>query len=195
MKQKNKLTKPITLIIVDCQYDFVKGNMAVNGATKAISNIVKFIIKYKKSIDKIIFTADWHPYDHCSFKKYRGKWPVHCVQYSKGASIEEFLFNTVTSSNIPYDVMLKGIHKDKEEYGAFSIPPFSDILFDEYHECHINPDSDIVVCGIAGDYCVKETILNIQELEPRVFLDGVASIDDGSTIKTLIEKYNLNILE
>lgn len=193
MKVK-RLKKPVTIIIVDCQYDFVKGNMAVKDADKAISNIVKYILKYKRDVDKIVFTADWHPYNHCSFKKFGGQWPVHCVQYSKGASIEEFLFNTVTASGIPYDTVLKGTHKDIEEYGAFRIPSFSDCLFDEYHECPINPNTDIIVCGIAGDYCVKDTIKNLLGLNPKVYLEGIASIDDGSTIKSIIDKYHLEVV-
>ena len=29
----------ITLIVVDCQYDFIKGSLAVRGANKVIDNI------------------------------------------------------------------------------------------------------------------------------------------------------------
>lgn len=191
-----KLKKLITLIIVDCQYDFIEGSMAVENAKNTVLNIANYITKNKESIDKVIFTADWHPHNHSSFKIHGGNWPRHCVQYSKGASIDDDLFSTVMINNLQYDVVVKGIHEDKEEYGAFSTPSlFKDMLIVENHECFINPDSDIVVCGIAGDYCVKETTKNLLGLNPKIFINGVASIDDGSTIKQFIERYNLEVVE
>ena len=185
----------ITFIIVDCQYDFIDGSLAVPNAHNAINNIVNFIKEHKEVIDKVIFTLDWHPKNHCSFKDYGGQWPNHCIQYTEGAAIDTSLVKTILSNNIPDDVILKGIHKDKEEYGAFSIHPLSDTLFDELHSCHINPDIPLVVCGIAGDYCVKETLKNLLRFKPKVFLNGIASIDDGSIIKKFIEENNLEVVE
>ena len=55
----------------------------------------------------------------------------------------------------------------------------------------------LTVCGIAGDYCVKNTIDKLihndcpVELNVRVMLDGIASIDDGTTINNYIEENNL----
>lgn len=45
----------------------------------------------------------------------------------------------------------------------------------------------MVVCGIAGDYCVLETLKNIVALRGstlgiKVFLRGVASIDGGKAL-------------
>lgn len=189
----------ITLIIVDCQYDFIKGSLAVEGSVKAVSNIVRFIIKNRKKIDKIILTADWHPRNHCSFKKFGGLWPAHCIQYSRGASFEQLLFNTVTTSTIPYDIIIKGTYSDKEEYGAFTAEgeerPLPDALYDRYHVCDINPNADIVVCGIAGDYCVKETLKNILDLNPKVYLNGIASIDGGVAINDFIEHNKLEVVD
>ena len=185
----------VTLIIVDCQYDFIKGTLAVAKASKAVDNIIAYILNNRKNIDKIVFTVDWHPINHCSFDKNGGQWPVHCVQYSKGASIDESLLNTVHIVGIPYDIIIKGDEANKEEYGAFSIPSFNDCLFDRHHTVNIDKHSDIVVCGIAGDYCVKETTLNLMELNPKIFLGGVASIDDGTTINDSIEGFKLDIVE
>ena len=185
------MNRRITLIIVDCQYDFIDGSLAVNGAHIAIDNIIAFILDHKDNIDKIIFTLDWHPINHCSFKNNGGTWPPHCVQYTKGAGIDFNLYECVYHTGIPYDVILKGSNAAIEEYGAFSIHPLSDTLFDDFHSCHIDTNSDIVVCGIAGDYCVKETIKNILPLEPKVFLKGIASIDDGTTIKNFIKACEL----
>ena len=55
---------------------------------------------------------------------------------------------------------------------------------------------ELVVCGIAGDYCVVETLKNIVKWfkdtnRIKVYLDGVASIDDGITIKTYMSDNNI----
>ena len=56
-------------------------------------------------------------------------------------------------------------------------------------------NENLVVCGIAGDYCVKETILTLikhwRKFKISVLMDGVASIDDGTTLNEVIESHNL----
>ena len=80
----------ITLIIVDCQNDFITGTMSVKGAKNSVEEIKKFIKNHRKDIEKIIFTLDWHPYNHMSFKKYGGQWPAHCVKHTPGAAAKSF---------------------------------------------------------------------------------------------------------
>ena len=57
--------------------------------------------------------------------------------------------------------------------------------------------SDIIVCGIAGDFCVKHTIHNLysQGLTMlKVYLDGVASIDDGTIIKNFVKSLGIETI-
>jgi nicotinamidase-related amidase len=186
----------ITLIIVDCQNDFITGTMSVKGAKNSVEEIKKFIKNHSKEIEKIIFTVDWHPYNHSSFKKYGGLWPHHCVQYTPGACIEPKLLKFVQSYDINYDVIQKGTIEEVEEYGAFSDIQFSSDNFGTRVYLDIaeaNPDSDFVVCGIAGDYCVKATIQNMLDggLTPKVFCPGIVSIDGGKTFSNFIKENNL----
>ena len=44
----------ITLIIVDCQNDFISGTMSTKGAKNVLPEIKKFIKKYQEEIDKIL---------------------------------------------------------------------------------------------------------------------------------------------
>lgn len=190
----------ITLIIVDCQIDFIAGTMAVNNASQAIENIKKFITSNKDDIDKIIFTLDWHPYQHCSFKRNGGIWPTHCVQFTPGACIEPKLLKLVQSQGFNYEFICKGTMKDIEEYGAMSEIEFvQDVLSSKYYFDSIamaDSNTDFVVCGIAGDYCVKSTIENMikGEIIPKVLLDGIVSIDDGSTLNNFIKENKLEII-
>jgi nicotinamidase-related amidase len=186
----------ITLIIVDCQNDFITGTMSVKGAKNSVEEIKKFIKNHSKEIEKIIFTVDWHPYNHSSFKKYGGLWPHHCVQYTPGACIEPKLLKFVQSYEINYDVIQKGTIEEIEEYGAFSDIQFSSDNFGTRVYLDIaeaNPDSDFVVCGIAGDYCVKATIQNMLDggLTPKVFCPGIVSIDGGKVFSNFIKENSL----
>lgn len=188
----------ITLIIVDCQNDFITGTMSVKGAKNSVEEIKKFIKNYSKKIEKIIFTVDWHPYNHSSFKKFGGLWPSHCVQYTPGACIEPKLLKFVQSMNIDYEVSQKGQIEEVEQYGAFEdIEIITDshfgnrFCFDSIVEAPEN--SDFVVCGIAGDYCVKATIQNMIEggITPKVFMPGIVSIDGGRIFSDFVKENKL----
>ena len=187
----------ITLIIVDCQNDFITGTMLVKGAKSAVEEIKKFIKNHRNEIEKIVFTVDWHPYNHCSFKRNGGQWPQHCVQYTPGACIEPKLLKYVQSMNINYEVSQKGTIEEVEQYGAFSeIEYVSDELGERYYFDSIvtvNSNTDFVVCGIAGDYCVKETIQNMinGEIIPKVFYPGIASIDGGKIFSDFVKENKL----
>lgn len=174
----------ITLIIVDLQYDFYcqSGTLCVKGGQDAANKIREMILKNSDIISDVIFTVDWHPSDHCSFKENGGQWPMHCVQYSEGASIHPGVFKSVIGMEIPYKVYRKGEDSKKEEYGAFSKYMDQLDIEDQY--------KNLVVCGIAGDFCVLETLKNIKDFtdDIKVFLPGIASIDGGEKLKKYISE-------
>lgn len=184
-----------TLIIVDCQNDFVLQDapLHVEGASEAVTKIAELLST--GVIDNVIFTVDWHSSNHCSFKENGGTWPTHCVAYTKGASICDTLYLKCDELRVPYQVLEKGTNKDVEEYGAISeikdkrthyeLHSKSDLVF-------LNKRANVIVCGVAGDYCVLETLKQLKPLYPKVYIDGVASIDGGEKLSTYMNDNNIN---
>ena len=200
-----------TLIIVDFQNDFAKSNGAlyVKGSEEAYQNLIDYINKHHNEISDVVFTVDWHPINHCSFKQYGGVWPEHCVQYSEGAGIPDELIHCVNNYNIDIKFFIKGNSESAEEYGAFnSVGTFyvhKDDAFITVNNINKNSHlifntNNIVVCGIAGDYCVKNTIKNLLKYDGvipmniKVLENCIASIDDGTTIKNFIKENNLKTI-
>jgi nicotinamidase-related amidase len=186
----------ITLIIVDCQNDFITGTMTVKGAKASVEEIKKFIKNHKDEIEKIVFTVDWHPFTHCSFKRNGGEWPTHCVQHTPGACIEPKLLKYVWSTNIEYEVSIKGEFEEIEQYGAFEDTDFIQDNLRSYYYLDlvkVNAESDFVICGIAGDYCVKATAENLinNGITPKVFFPGIASIDGGKSFSDFVKENKL----
>ena len=187
----------ITLIIVDCQNDFITGTMTVKGAKASVEEIKKFIKNHRKEIDKIIFTVDWHPCNHMSFKKSGGSLSSHCIQFTPGACIEPKLLKLVQSLDINYEVSKKGEIEEVDQLGAFDEIEFvTDELGQRYYFDSIvtaDANTTFVICGIAGDYCVMSTIENLikGEIFPKVFMPGIVSTDGGKKFSEFVKKNKL----
>ena len=74
-----------TLVVVDFQYDFCTGgSLPVPGSDMALARISNLISSGQ--VDNVIFTVDWHPANHCSFKRNGGQWVDHCLQFTDAVS-------------------------------------------------------------------------------------------------------------
>jgi nicotinamidase-related amidase len=183
------------LIVVDVQYDFCNPNGALY--VKGGENIKDNILKIIPDFDYVIFTNDTHPINHCSFISNGGSWPTHCVVNSIGEGIPVELLISAKD----YSIECKGGNPDEEEYGAFSsvLDFYSQLIwaFDylEPYDADLKSTDSIVICGIAGDYCVLETLKNILNMFPsdviKIYNDGIASIDGGIKLQNFCKEHNI----
>lgn len=165
------------LLIVDVQKDFMPGGaLAVPDGDK----IVSYIKEAKKRYDFIVWTKDWHPVDHCSFKENGGIWPKHCVKESRGSELHKDL--EVGQGEY---VVIKGTDKRFDSYSAFKDEGNNDtglaILLknkniDEVH-----------ICGLATEYCVKYTARDALNLgfKVSIMVHGTRHINEEDAITAL----------
>lgn len=155
------------LILVDLQNDFCPGGAL---AVREGDRIIPVVNTLQESFSLVVATQDWHPQNHLSFaSNHPGKrpgdridleglsqilWPDHCVQRRRGAELVE----TLDTGRIAR-VFRKGEDPKIDSYSGF---------FDNGHRKSTGLDrylkdrgvTDIFVCGLATDYCVKYTALD-----------------------------------
>jgi len=179
-----------TLLIIDMQNDFITGSLKVTDAEEIIAPIADLI---KEDVwNQVIYSQDWHPKDHISFfsnvelrpldstwlSEHPGKvsmfeevvfkryppyrqvlWPDHCIQGSQGA---EFHPNITTPKKTK--IIQKGTNPMIDAYSVFfdntGIKGSGSTGLKEM----VRGSTEIVVVGLAMDYCVGWTSLDSVEL-------------------------------
>mgnify|MGYP001813535694 CR=1 FL=1 len=164
------------LVVVDVQNDFAdaNGNLYVSGGEEVVPVINAEIARARSAGARVVYTADWHPPSTPHFAKDGGIWPVHCVADTWGA---EFHPNLIVDG----PVVRKG-SGGEDGYSGFSMkdPEGETItatgLADQLERWGIK---NVVVCGLATDYCVKATALDGVSAGFEVVLleQGVRSVD------------------
>jgi len=169
------------LIIVDMQKDFMEGGpLAVPGS----NDIIEYINKIRKNYKIVVFTKDFHPKDHCSFKTNGGIWPVHCVQKTKGSKIHKDL--DVKPNDL---IVIKGTNKDFDSYSGFVDDGGAHTYL--YSLLTENKIDEIDIVGVATEYCVKFTVLDGLKLGLKVnlIIRGCATLDSIDEIHAVREMY------
>jgi len=136
------------LLIVDPQVDFLPGgSLGVPQGDAVLAPINRLIDLYRTHALPVYVSRDWHPALHCSFAGQGGPWPVHCVASSDGA---RFAPGLQLADAV---VVSKATTVDVDAYSAFNGTGLADTL----RERGIRR---VVVCGLATDYCVLNTVLD-----------------------------------
>ena len=149
------------LVVVDMLNDFIDGTMACLNAREAVRETAAFIDSITADAGNddegifgrfpVLFICDHHPADHCSFIENGGTWPAHCVRDTRGSAIHDLLMPYVSEEL----TFFKGCDRDKEQYSGWegvnragqSLAEILDLL----------DIDEVVVCGIATEFCVKAT--------------------------------------
>lgn len=155
------------LIIVDIQRDFLpSGPLGVSGGDEIIPIVNRLMDHYPL----VVATRDWHPPDHGSFaENHPGKqpyemgelaglpqvmWPTHCVEETEGAEFADALEVQKIDK-----IFSKGTRPEIDSYSGFHdngrlhSTGLADWLRGE-------DVTEVAICGLATDYCVKFTALD-----------------------------------
>jgi nicotinamidase/pyrazinamidase len=155
------------LILVDIQNDFcTDGTLAVPQGEV----VVTVANRLMSLVDVVVATQDWHPAGHGSFAvNHPGRklfemaelgglpqvlWPTHCVQWTGGA-----LFHPDLDTRRIARVFPKGTDTGIDSYSGFfdndrrKATGLGDWLKSQHVE-------EVLVCGLATDYCVKATAID-----------------------------------
>ncbi len=174
------------LILVDIQNDFLPGGaLAVPGGHQ----VIPVANRLQRHFRRVIATKDWHPADHCSFAaNHRGRrpgetveiaggeqilWPVHCVEGSPGAEFGPGL-ETAGLEEIFY----KGTDPGVDSYSAFfdNAARRATGLGGYLRQSGVD---EVILVGLATDYCVKFSALDALRLgfRTRLVEDGCRGVD------------------
>ena len=155
------------LIIVDVQNDFCPGGALPVPEGDRVAEVIN---RMQPKFDLVVATQDWHPADHGSFAaNHPGHspgeqielaglpqilWPVHCVQDTPGAELHPGLDHSRIVR-----VFHKGTDPSVDSYsGFFDNGRRTSTGLGEYLKDQ--GVTDVYVCGLATDYCVKATVLD-----------------------------------
>jgi nicotinamidase/pyrazinamidase len=177
--EPREIKRRIGVIAVDIQGDFT---VARNGALAVEGTDQSFIDEAEKATSGlsrkgylIFATQDWHPSDHISFyTNHPGKkafeviqingrtqvlWPPHCVQNTENAKV-------LLDNKLFQGIVKKGKDKRFDSYSGFKDDGGAKTEMDQLLREH--GIKELIIYGIATDYCVKATAMDAADSGYRV---------------------------
>lgn len=170
--------------------DFCPGGpLGVRDGEQVIPGLNEVIEAFNARGFPVFFTRDWHPRDHVSFETRGGPWPPHCIAGTEGA---EFHPELKVSSNAV--IISKGTSSENEAYSGFQGTDLEERL-------HRSGVEEVVVGGLATDYCVRATALDARRagFKVTVLEDCVKAVDvkpgDGASALEELRKAGILITD
>ncbi len=165
------------LILVDIQNDFCPGGALAVADGDAVVSIANRLMT---TVDLVVATQDWHPENHGSFASNNpGRklfdladlgglpqvmWPTHCVQWTGGAQFHPGLNTRRIACIFP-----KGTDPTIDSYsGFFDNGKRKATGLGEW--LTTQAVDEVLICGLATDYCVKATAIDAAQLGFRTVL-------------------------
>jgi nicotinamidase/pyrazinamidase len=164
------------LVVVDVQNDFAdpSGSLYVAEGEHVVGVANEEIDAASRAGSYVVYSQDWHPPSTPHFEKDGGLWPVHCVEDSWGALFHPEL-------RVVGDVVHKG-DQGADGYSAFSErDPLSGATAPTILQRLLREHTieRLVICGLATDFCVVETVTDARDLgyDVVVLRDGIRAVD------------------
>ncbi|MCV9963983.1 bifunctional nicotinamidase/pyrazinamidase [Pararhizobium sp. BT-229] len=184
------------LLLVDIQNGFCPGgNLAVEGGHEIVP-IANALIASGR-YDLVVASQDWHPANHGSFaSQHEGKnvfelgelggqpqmmWPDHCVQGTADAEFHPDLDNAKIDL-----VQRKGENPLVDSYSAFR-DNAGDALTGLDGYLRDKRVTELDVCGLATDYCVRFSVEDAVEFLPGVKVRFVEDASRGITAEGIAQ--------
>lgn len=142
------------LLIVDVQNDFCPGGALPVPEGDAVIPVLNAVAeKVARTGGVVIASRDWHPRTTRHFAEFGGKWPVHCVQGTRGAEFHPDL-------NLPDGTIIvsKGTSEQDDGYSAFEGQTAEGKSLQTVLSEH--GIRRVIVGGLATDYCVRASVLD-----------------------------------
>jgi nicotinamidase/pyrazinamidase len=173
------------LVVVDVQNDFADpaGGIYVRGGEQVVPLVSEQVGAAQNAGATVVYTQDWHPASTPHFAKDGGIWPVHCVADTWGAELHPQLL-------VKGPVVRKGTNGE-DGYSGFSVRnPTTGETAPTQLQSLLDPSvRRLVVVGLAGDYCVKETALDGVRLgydvEVPLRLTRFVELEDGDAERSV----------
>lgn len=186
------------LVVVDVQTDFLPGGRL---AVPLGDEVIPVINELMREFELIVATQDWHPPEHQSFaSRHPGRrpgevinlhglsqvlWPDHCVQGSAGAELASKLDSGPIKA-----IFRKGTQPEVDSYSGFFDNGRRQSTGLEFFLRGLEV-REVVVLGLALDYCVKATALDARSLgfETRVVVRAcrAVNVNPGDDARALDE--------
>ena len=188
------------VIVVDVQGDFTtykSGSLAVDGTDEAfVDKVQKATAELSKRGYPIFGTQDWHPEEHISFfTNHAGQkpfeainiegrtqvlWPPHCVQGTENARV-------LIDNNLFLAIVKKGQDVRYDSYSGFQDDGGAATEMNRILQK--NGIKELIVYGIATDYCVKETAIDAANAGYKVtVIEGLSKGVAPDTIAKALEE-------
>lgn len=172
-------------VIVDVQNDFCPGGSLAVPSGDSIIPVANRLLDIEPLS---VLTQDWHPRGHISFASSHGLpafsthmvhgkpavlWPDHCIAGTQGADFHPALHSWKARL-----ILRKGTNPDLDSYSAFfeNDSTTGTGLAGWLRELGVG---ELIVCGLAADYCVRATAVDALSLgfAVTVLADGTRAVD------------------
>ena len=151
MEQLQTPTYRDILVAVDVQNDFIDGSLAVHDGEQVIAPLNTLAAAVRSNLGRVAFTRDWHP----AVTPHFDTWPVHCVADTHGAALHNNLI--VTDEDITLN---KGMAQTDGYSGIEAVADDGTTLESLITQTRADKVR-VFVGGLATDYCVKATSIDL----------------------------------